>query len=79
MRVNLFLSKFFPHLNTDEMQSLLGIWRGEKRKEFLRSFNVFRARKPVCQKYKSYRPEYFLYTKGTVSEMEENMRRWKQR
>lgn len=57
-------------------QSLLDIWRGQKRKEFLESFNIFRARRPVCRKCKSYRPEYFLYTKKSISEMEENMKRW---
>ncbi len=57
-------------------ESLLDIWRGEKRKEFLESFNLFRTRKPVCQKCKSYRPDYFLYTKGCILEMEENMKRW---
>ncbi|MBL7144452.1 MAG: radical SAM protein [Phycisphaerae bacterium] len=59
-------------------QSLLDIWKGEERREFLESFGPFKARRSVCQNCKTYRPEYFLYTKIHVSEMERNMKRWKQ-
>jgi len=57
-------------------EGLLDIWKGERRRDFLRSFNVFEKTRETCGKCKSYRPEYFLFRREVISEMKDNIERW---
>jgi radical SAM protein with 4Fe4S-binding SPASM domain len=57
-------------------KSLLELWRGHERKEFLKTFKIGQKLKPVCETCSNYRPDLLMFTKPIVDEMSDNISRY---